>query len=66
MAEPTSQHRTSRLFDGIRRHLKDTTAGNKLHETEPVAQKQDLVKQRVAPVGTPKAQEDFSLNFSKV
>jgi hypothetical protein len=55
MAEPTS-----------RRHLKDTTQGNKLHETEAVAKNQDLLKQQVAPVGAPNAKEDFSLNVSKV
>jgi hypothetical protein len=66
MAEPTSPNRTGGPFQGIRREIKDTTQGNKLHETEAAAKNQDLVKQQVAPVGAPKAQEDFSLNLSKV
>lgn len=73
MAESTSnpenfhsQNRTSRLFHGLRQHLKDTTGRNKLRETEAVAKKEALVKQQAVPADAPKAKEDFSLNISKV
>lgn len=56
-----SQNRTSRLFHGIRQHLKDTKARNKLVQTEAATRQQ----QALSP-SAPKGQFELPLNLSKV